>query len=380
MAATERRLGGDRRASPGGNSVPEDLEVATALRQAQTIADLDQREADSDQDASDADQRGSHADQVLANRDQFASDRDQAAADYYRTHLPESPASDQVHRTSTRQRDLATSERGVTAAARAQVTGERLATSAHRNGQAGHRDRAADSRDRAADARDLIAESRDSAAEAAERHALASGTDAELIGVFHALRVAGASVRMESANDRRSASAERKASASERGHAAEDRRDAGLDELTGVFRRGPGELALTQEIARAHRDRRPLVLALINVDGLKSFNASHGYESGDSLLQVVSHAITSTMRASDVVMRWEGDEFVSTLIDATLEAAADRVRALQEGLNGFKPRASISVGLTELEADDVPETLIARARVALCWNRAEPTGATQDAR
>jgi diguanylate cyclase (GGDEF)-like protein len=372
MAAGERRLGGDRRASRRGGSTPEELEVATALREAQTIADLDQVEADSDQAASDADQRGSHVDQVLADRDQFASDRDQAASDYYRIHLPDSPASEQVHRTSTRQRDLATSERGATAAARAQVTGERLVTAAHRNGQARHRDRTADSRDRAADARDLIAEGRDSAAETAEREALASGTDAELVGVFHALRVAGASIRAQSADDRRSASAERRASASERGHAAEDRDHAGLDELTGVFRRETGELALAQEIARAHRARRPLVLVLIDVDGLKTFNDVHGYESGDTLLQVVSHAITSTMRASDIVVRWGGDEFVCALVDATLEIAADRIRSLQDGVNEFKPGASISVGLTELEAGDTPDTLIVRAGIAMHRTRGEP--------
>lgn len=138
-----------------------------------------------------------------------------------------------------------------------------------------------------------------------------------------------------------------------------------MDELTGVFRRGTGELALTQEIARSRRSQRPLVLVLIDIDALKLVNDAQGHAAGDALLPDVASAITSTMRAYDVVVRWGGDEFVCALSDATLEVASERIAAIQRALDARPSRPSISAGFAELDADDSLEAVIGRADKAL---------------
>jgi len=328
----------------------------------QTAADMDQTQADSHQTASDANQLASDSDQALADREQHASDRDQAAADSQLPHDPGARLARVLERSrlerdaatvkrdaatvkrdaatvkrdaatverdvATVERDAASRERDSTAAARSRTTAERIATADLRDEVARRRDLTATDRDRNAQARDDAQAERDPAAEALERHA---------------------------------AEDDREAAAADRQHAAADRSYASLDELTGVFRRGAGELALTHEIDRARRSGRSLVLAVIDVDALKALNDSQGHAAGDALLRDLPEAITSTLRSYDVTVRWGGDEFVCGLSDVTLEAASDRIAEIQLALNGRQPRATISAGLAELNNDDTLETLIARA-------------------
>ncbi len=102
--------------------------------------------------------------------------------------------------------------------------------------------------------------SHDRAAGAGER------TDAELDrGSAQTDRTAGAGERTDAGTDRDSALSDRTASATDRNHAL-------VDEVTGVYLRGPGFVELAREIARAKRTQQPLVLAFIDVDGLKAIN------------------------------------------------------------------------------------------------------------
>jgi diguanylate cyclase (GGDEF)-like protein len=342
-----------------------DAEDRTRQDADQTAADLDQTQADGDQEAADADQLASDVDQQLAARDQHASDRDQAAADWELSHsVPGTPAA-RAHESSRFERDAASVERGSTAALRSRSTAQRLATAARRDEVARVRDMTAASRDRTAVARDKAADARDRTAEARERHASETGHVDDALSPLRALRISAASVRKQSALERIAAAADRVAAAADRQQAAVDRRQAGLDELTGVFRRGTGELALSHELARSRRSRRPLVLALIDVDGLKAVNDSEGHAAGDALLRDVVTAITSTMRAYDVTVRWGGDEFVCVLSDTSLEVASERVSGIQRALDALREGASISAGLAELNEDDSLESLTARADRAL---------------
>lgn len=144
-----------------------------------------------------------------------------------------------------------------------------------------------------------------------------------------------------------------------------------IDSLTGVFRRGAGELALTHEIERSRRLGRSLVLAIIDVDALRDVNDGQGHAAGDALLREVPKAIISAVRSYDVTVRWGGDEFVCALSDVTLEAAAERVDGIQRALEARRSGASISVGLAELADNDTLESLIARAADNLYRTRTE---------
>ncbi len=338
----------------------------------QSAADLDQTHADADQSAADADQAASDSDQRLADRDQHASDRDQAVADSEQTHSLglRSPEELEALEASRAEREAATQERELTAAVRARMTGRRQLTAEMRDEIARARDLTAAARDRTAWARDRAADARDRAAETRERHAAVVHDVDEAVGTLRTIRVSGASTRAQSAHERAAAAEDREAAALDRQQAAADRGDAGLDELTGVFRRGTGELALTHEIERARRSGHPLVLAVIDVDGLKAVNDIDGHAAGDALLRAVPTAITVTLRSYDVTVRWGGDEFVCALPDMTRGKAGDRIEQIQAELEVLRPGATISAGLAELRAGDTLDSLIGRADSALYDARA----------
>lgn len=126
-----------------------------------------------------------------------------------------------------------------------------------------------------------------------------------------------------------------------------------------------GELALTHEIDRSRRSGRSLVLAVIDIDGLKAVNDTQGHAAGDALLRDVPAAIASALRSYDVTVRWGGDEFVCGLSDVTMDTASERISDIQKALAARRPPASVSVGLAELGEGDTLEAMVARADVAL---------------
>jgi diguanylate cyclase (GGDEF)-like protein len=146
---------------------------------------------------------------------------------------------------------------------------------------------------------------------------------------------------------------------------------AALDELTGVYRRGHGMMILTRELRRAFRspDER-LVVAFIDVDGLKRFNDTSGHAEGDRLLTDLTIAMTKRLRSHDIVFRYGGDEFVCILPGASLAGAAPIFEAVGESFTEGGSQRSFSVGLAELREGDTPDSLVARADTALYEARA----------
>ena len=141
------------------------------------------------------------------------------------------------------------------------------------------------------------------------------------------------------------------------------------DPLTMLSNRRAGERALEREIARARRAGSPFSLALLDVDHFKQINDTYGHAAGDDVLCELSRILTSTFRASDLAVRWGGDEFLVLLPDVTLGGAvvfADRARLLVESLSlpGL-PRVTMSVGLVEIQPDEDPRSAIMRADAQL---------------
>ena len=112
---------------------------------------------------------------------------------------------------------------------------------------------------------------------------------------------------------------------------------ATLDELTGIAnRRGFEELA-KQALAFCARAKDPVAAVMIDMDGFKNINDSHGHEAGDLALKEFAALLVNTFRDSDVIARIGGDEFCVLLTGAT-EAQADigvmRLRRAVERRNG----------------------------------------------
>ena len=119
------------------------------------------------------------------------------------------------------------------------------------------------------------------------------------------------------------------------------------DELTGFFNARYLNARLQEELARAQRYGHELALVLIDSDALKRVNDRLGHEAGNEHLRHLAKTIRAHVRATDIVFRYGGDEFVVLQPEAGLDAAratAERIRKAasvqQEGI-----ATSVSIGV-----------------------------------
>jgi diguanylate cyclase (GGDEF)-like protein len=338
------------------NRLPRDEDAERHTRAAeqtasdadQTLSELDQSASDADQATADSDRGASEHDQELSSADQRASDKEhQATARELAEDPGGDPATRRVHEASQRKREAATAQRSTVAALRSQTTADRLDAADRRDEASRLRDDTAEVRDHAADARDRLAEPFEPVGPAAEA------------------RVWAAADRERAAADRVRAASDREQAAVDRRHADEVLAEAHLDELTGTYRRGLGTLALQREIDRARHSSGRLVLAFIDVDGLKEINDHEGHAAGDALLIDVAAAIGAHLRSYDPIVRFGGDEFVCACSDFELPSARRRFEEIQAVLHRKRESCSVSVGFAELQKDDTLEDLVARGDAAL---------------
>jgi diguanylate cyclase (GGDEF)-like protein len=182
--------------------------------------------------------------------------------------------------------------------------------------------------------------------------------------------------RHEAEADRAHAASDREHAAMDRDHAAMDRRNARAelehahnDQLTGAYRRGAGELALQLEVNRARRSTEGLVLAYVDLDGLKITNDRHGHAAGDARLRDVVNAMRSKLRSYEPIVRYGGDEFLCSIAGVDLAAVRVRFEEIDVVLRDRDHPGSLSVGLAEMQPDDTLAELIDRADRALLESR-----------
>jgi diguanylate cyclase (GGDEF)-like protein len=124
------------------------------------------------------------------------------------------------------------------------------------------------------------------------------------------------------------------------------------DALTGLYNRHAGEQAIAREAARNRRTGSGLSLALLDLDNFKLVNDLHGHEAGDRVLAEVGLILKASFRASDLAIRWGGDEFLILLPDVALGGAAafaERARMQVEALSfSGVGRVTLSAGVVEV--------------------------------
>jgi diguanylate cyclase (GGDEF)-like protein len=234
------------------------------------------------------------------------------------------------------------------------------------------RDDHAKERDEVAQKRDRIAEERDRAAEEHDREMMRLAEEAghgdpratQALQALAEMRDKAAAYRTQAAADRQRAARDRLAAAEDRHELLSELERAHLDDLTGTYRRGMGQIALINEIQRAQRSQGALVLAYIDCDGLKDVNDREGHGFGDALLRELVDLLRSKLRPYDPVVRWGGDEFICTISDVDPENARTRFEEIRATLAETR-RVAVTVGLAALEEGDTLETLIERADAAL---------------
>ncbi len=108
---------------------------------------------------------------------------------------------------------------------------------------------------------------------------------------------------------------------------------ATIDRLTGVFNRQALLAELFAEVERASRYDRPLSVAFVDIDHFKVVNDTYGHGAGDIVLRGVAQVLSANMRASDVVGRYGGEEFMLILAETAVEEGAvlaEKLRSIVE--------------------------------------------------
>lgn len=110
-----------------------------------------------------------------------------------------------------------------------------------------------------------------------------------------------------------------------------------LDELTQLFNRHALREFSKKYFSEATRFNRPLTMAVMDIDGFKGINDTHGHENADKLLAELGRWLKRFVHNEDMVARWSGDEFIFLLPDCDNGEAIALMTRLQKRLIQFKP-------------------------------------------
>ncbi|HOY69924.1 MAG TPA: GGDEF domain-containing protein [Methylotenera sp.] len=145
-----------------------------------------------------------------------------------------------------------------------------------------------------------------------------------------------------------------------------------VDQLTGVLNRRGLDDAIVREISRVNRTGGNLTIAMLDVDNFKQLNDTHGHQAGDSALQHLAQVIQETLRPTDVISRFGGEEFVILLPDTDVTDAHIAITRLQRTLtkrffiaNAERLLITFSAGIALYKKDEDQMTAINRADQAM---------------
>mgnify|MGYP003604345477 FL=1 len=144
------------------------------------------------------------------------------------------------------------------------------------------------------------------------------------------------------------------------------------DELTGLINRRAMLDLMALEHSRSLRSGRPLLLAQLDIDHFKPINDQHGHATGDRALQAFAGTVRASVRDTDVLARWGGEEFVLMLTDTSadharelLERIRQAVQALEIAHSAGSLQLTVSIGLAQHLPGDTVEHTLERADQAL---------------
>jgi diguanylate cyclase len=144
------------------------------------------------------------------------------------------------------------------------------------------------------------------------------------------------------------------------------------DELTGLYNRRRLQTELDQAKLQADAVGVPFSICLIDIDHFKEINDSHGHLTGDTILREFAEVARDSVRDSDILGRYGGDEFLQILPNTVVKGAvmhAERLRIYAHFLDFQKVLAqkhiSLSIGVAQYRSGEKITDLISRADSAL---------------
>jgi diguanylate cyclase (GGDEF)-like protein len=141
------------------------------------------------------------------------------------------------------------------------------------------------------------------------------------------------------------------------------------DRLTGLLNRHAFEIELCRSVGLASRHEQEFALLLLDIDHFKRLNDRHGHLVGDEALRGVADVCRNTLRQTDIVCRWGGEEFAIILphlsaFESCRVANNLRKRIAETVKCGGQP-VTVSCGIALHRAGETPEALFARVDAAL---------------
>lgn len=148
-----------------------------------------------------------------------------------------------------------------------------------------------------------------------------------------------------------------------------------VDQITGLYNMEFFIGFLQQQLLFSMRQKLPVGLCIIDVDGFVGLNAQYGPETGNLLLKTLAERLSKCIRSSDLIARYSGDQFVVVLPNTEIEGVkilGEKLRSEAEKLNptteqtGKTPRVTISVGCANFDfKNSAPEGILKDAKDAL---------------
>jgi diguanylate cyclase (GGDEF)-like protein len=140
---------------------------------------------------------------------------------------------------------------------------------------------------------------------------------------------------------------------------------ARTDHLTGLLNRRAGQEQVDREIARSHRSRHALGFVLLDIDHFKQINDSAGHAGGDRVLQQLGALLRARIRATDIALRWGGEEFLVVLPDTDEGGARVLAEALRRHVEATRfevvAQITVSLGVSALMEGELSDQAVARA-------------------
>lgn len=147
---------------------------------------------------------------------------------------------------------------------------------------------------------------------------------------------------------------------------------ASTDELTGLLNRHAFNILIGKLLAEYRREPRPISMLMVDIDHFKQINDRHGHLAGDGVLQVVAHALQGSLRASDLAVRWGGEEFLLVLKNCDLAEACRIAEKLRQSVAAQPVRqkdveipVTLSIGASQFDGTESTEQTVNRADAAL---------------
>lgn len=137
---------------------------------------------------------------------------------------------------------------------------------------------------------------------------------------------------------------------------------ARTDALTGAANRRALDDALAVALADAQRSRRPVSVAMLDLDHFKRYNDGRGHQAGDQMLRACAAAWMHELRPGDLLARYGGEEFLAVLQSCDIAGAvivADRLRVV------VPDSQTVSAGTATWDGSESVESLVGRADAAL---------------